>query len=235
MSRFLDHNLLVSVFRLCVWLILLSVIFVPLERLFALHPQKIFRKAILTDVAYFFLGGLIPGFLLGAPLALVAWLVHQAIPGTFTSALAASPAWLRIVAALVVVDIGAYWGHRWTHEIPFLWRFHAIHHGAEQLDFLVSTRILVGAVWGFFVHANVHWRFGPLERLIATPAFHHWHHTNEAALLPWVDGLFGTLYLPKDKRPAHYGIDESLPGSFLGQLVRPFLISAEETRVKTEA
>jgi sterol desaturase/sphingolipid hydroxylase (fatty acid hydroxylase superfamily) len=266
-SRSLD--LLIPVLRVCVWLVLLTVIFVPLERFFALHPQKIFRKAILTDVAYYFLGSLIPGFLLGAPLALVAWLVHRAIPGAFTSAVTAWPAWFRIVAALVVGEIGAYWGHRWSHEINFLWGFHAIHHSAEHIDFLVSTRahpvdlvftrlcalvplyvlglaaplrgsaglvpvlvLLVGTVWGFFVHANVRWRFGPLEWLIATPAFHHWHHTNDgpaylnknyAPLLPWVDHLFGTLYLPKDKRPTQFGIDEPLPTSFLGQLVQPLI------------
>jgi sterol desaturase/sphingolipid hydroxylase (fatty acid hydroxylase superfamily) len=273
-SRSLDQNLLLSVFRVCVWLVLLTVIFVPFERLFALHPKKVFRKAILTDVAYYFLNSLIPGFLLGAPVALLAWLVHHAIPGAFTSAVATSPLWIRIVAGFVVGDIGAYWGHRWSHEIPFLWRFHAIHHSAEHVDFLVSTRahpvdmvftrlcglvplyvlglaaprgipnlvavlvLLLGMVWGFFIHANVRWRFGPLEWLIATPAFHHWHHTNDgpdyvnknyAALLPWVDRLFGTLYLPKDKQPVRYGIDELLPTHFLGQLVRPFLFSPGRT------
>jgi hypothetical protein len=40
----LDQHLLVSAFRLCVCLVLLAVIFVPLEHLFALHPEKIFRK-----------------------------------------------------------------------------------------------------------------------------------------------------------------------------------------------
>jgi sterol desaturase/sphingolipid hydroxylase (fatty acid hydroxylase superfamily) len=255
--------------------VVLSVIFVPLERLFALHPQKIFRKAILTDVAYYFLSSLLPGLLLGAPLALVAWLVQHAIPTAFTSAVAASPTWIRIVAALVIADIGAYWGHRWTHEIPLLWRFHAIHHSAEHVDFLVSTRahpvdmvftrlcgliplyvlgfaapvsggpslvpvvvLLLGTVWGFFIHANVRWRFGPLEWLIATPAFHHWHHSNEgqpymnrnyAALWPWIDRLFGTLYLPKDKQPAHYGIDDAIPTSFYDQLVEPYLISEGST------
>jgi sterol desaturase/sphingolipid hydroxylase (fatty acid hydroxylase superfamily) len=282
MSR-LDQNLLVAVVQLCGWLVLLAVVFVPLERLFALHPQKIFRKAILTDVGYYFLSSLVPGFLLAFPLALVAWLVHHAIPGSFTSAVTAWPTWLRIVAALVIGEIGAYWGHRWCHEIPFLWRFHAIHHSAEHVDFLVNTRahpvdlvftrlcaltplyvlglaaplpgspslipvvfLLLSTAWGFFIHANLRWRFGPLEWLISTPAFHHWHHTNEgpgrvnnnyASLLPLVDRFFGTLYLPKDKQPARYGIDESLPIKFLGQLVRPFLIlpGRTSTVVKTES
>ncbi len=39
---------------------------------------------------------------------------------------------------------------------------------------------LIGMVWGFFIHANLRWRFGPLEWLISTPAFHHWHHTEPA-------------------------------------------------------
>jgi hypothetical protein len=40
-----------------------------------------------------------------------------------------------------------------------------------------------------------------------------------------IDRFFGTLYLPKDEQPAHYGIDEPLPANFLGQLLEPFLIS----------
>lgn len=280
MSRSLDLNLLISVFRLCVWLILLTVIFAPLERLFALHPQKIFRKAIFTDIAYYFLSSLVPSFLLGAPLALVAWLVRHTIPSAFTSAVSACPAWFRMLAAVVIGDIGAYWGHRCCHEIPFLWRFHAIHHSAAHVDFLVNTRahpvdmvftrlsgliplyalglaaprpgsasliavvfLLLGTVWGFFIHANVRWRFGFLEWLIATPGFHHWHHSNDgpayvnknyAALLPWVDRLFGTLYLPKDKQPARYGIDDAFPTSFLGQLVEPLLIAPVRISSKPE-
>ena len=280
MPRSFDQYLLLSFLRFSLWLVLLAVIFVPLERLFALHPQKIFRKAILTDLAYYFLGSLVPGFLLGFPLALVAWFVRHAIPAAYTSAVAAWPAWLKIAAALVVGEIGFYWGHRWCHEIPFLWRFHSIHHSAEQVDFLVTTRVhpvdavftrlcglaplyvlglsapirgaslvailvlLQNMAWAFFIHANVRWRFGPLEWLIATPAFHHWHHTNDgpayvnknyAPLWPWVDRLFGTLYLPKDKQPAQYGIDEPLPASFLGQLVGPFLIPPRRTASQPSA
>jgi sterol desaturase/sphingolipid hydroxylase (fatty acid hydroxylase superfamily) len=36
--------------------------------------------------------------------------------------------------------VGYYWGHRLSHEIPLLWRFHAVHHSARQMDFLVNNR-----------------------------------------------------------------------------------------------
>ena len=51
--------LVVDIVRLSIWLLLLMVIFVPLERLFTITPQRIFRKAWLTDLGYFFLNGLL--------------------------------------------------------------------------------------------------------------------------------------------------------------------------------
>ena len=50
-------------------------------------------------------------------------------------------------------------------------------------------------------------------RLIATPAFHHWHHSAEreavdknfAVHTPILDILFGTYYLP-DRWPTEYGL-----------------------------
>ena len=263
-----------QILRLCIWLVLLAAIFTPLERLFALHPKKIFRKAILTDLGYYFLSSLVPSVLMSVPLAFVAWGVHRFIPTAITSAPATWPLGLRLAAAIVVGEIGFYWGHRWSHEIPFLWRFHSIHHSAEELDFLVNTRahpvdmiferlcelvplyvlglaspmsrsgslipilvILVGTVWGFFIHANLRWRLGPLEWVVATPAFHHWHHTNDgpayinknyAPMLPWIDRLFGTLYLPKDRHPEKYGIDQPIPPMLFDQLVEPFLVWRKE-------
>ncbi len=64
--------------------------------------------------------------------------------------------------------------------------------------------VLVATLWGFFIHSNLRWRLGPVEWLIATPGFHHWHHTlrgprdrNYASMLPWMDWIFGTYYLPE--------------------------------------
>ena len=42
---------------------------------------------------------------------------------------------------MVVGAIGYYWGHRLSHEVPFLWRFHAVHHSAEYMDWMAGSRL----------------------------------------------------------------------------------------------
>ena len=223
------QSLPLDALRLTAWLVLLAVVFVPLERLFALHDAKIWRRGIAIDVGYYFLSSLLPAAILSLPLAYIAIYAHQLMPAPFQLWVTALPLWAKILAGLVVGEVGFYWGHRWSHEIPFLWQFHEIHHVPEHMDFLVNTRahpvdmvftrlcgmvplyilglggsgssagdsavpaivVIVGTVWGFFIHANLSWRFGPLEWLLASPAFHHWHHVqsgpinrNYSAMLP---------------------------------------------------
>lgn len=261
------HTLLIDLFRLCVWLAILTIIFVPLERCFALHPEKILRPQIGADLGYYFLNGILPAMLMSVPLGFVAWGTYRFIPHGFHAAVAKAPFWARMAAGLVIGDIGYYWAHRCMHAVPLLWRFHAVHHSAPRIDFLVNSRghpvdlvfgrlcgviplyvlglagpvgasgslvpvliMLTGIVWGYFIHANLRWRCGPLEWLLSTPHFHHWHHTieapfshNYAAMVPAIDRLFGSLHAPKGQWPARYGIHEAMPDSMAEQLLRPFL------------
>ncbi|MDP1025669.1 sterol desaturase family protein [Sphingomonas sp. KR1UV-12] len=266
-------ELLVNVGRLTIWLVILTLVFAPMEKLFALR-QREGRRRILADLGYFYLNGLTPALLLAAPLALVSTLVTAVTPVAYTQMIAALPLWFAIPIGLVVADIGSYFAHRWCHRSPYLWQFHAIHHTPEHMDWLVNTRAhpvdilvtrlgglvplyllglggagakggmipvivtLVGTFWSFLVHANVRWRFGPLEHLIATPAFHHWHHTNDehrdrnfAATLPVIDRIFGTLHLP-DHYPPVYGIDYPVAPALHDELIRPFI--PERTRAQAD-
>lgn len=265
-------SLLFDIIRLSIWFGILVIIFVPLERLSPQNKQTVLRQEFLTDFLYYFLNSLLPKALLILPLSIVAWAVHRIEPSGLYTGVASLSVGLRFLLAIIVGEFGGYWGHRWMHEIPFLWRFHAIHHSAQEMDWLVNTRAhpldmlftrlcglvplyllglaqptgqtadvvpllyaVLGTIWSFFVHANLCWRFGWLEKVVATPAFHHWHHTNDgaeyfdknyAAIFPWVDKIFGTFYLPTNRWPKKYGIDDPIAHGLTGQLLQPFAYSA---------
>ena len=126
--------------RTCIWLAILIAVFAPLERFFAIRPAKLFHKGWATNLGWYFVNSLVPIVLLGPPVALIATVIHSVLPASLTGAGAGLPLSARMIAAMVVGEIGFYWGHRWSHEIPLIWRFHAVHHSAEHVNFLVNTR-----------------------------------------------------------------------------------------------
>lgn len=248
-------------------LLLLALLMLPLERLFARRPEQpsvLKRAGLGRDVVYYFLTSLLPMRLLALPLAGVVWLLPQGLIDW-----SGWPFWARLAVSLSVAEIGFYWGHRAMHAQPWLWRLHRVHHSAEQMDWLINTRAhpldlvltrasgllplyalglaqaatsgqidtmalwvtLIGSVWGYVIHANLRWRLGPLEQIISSPAFHHEHHRrlgvdgrthNYAALIPWVDRLFGTFKL-EPTGPAEFGLDEPIAAGIAAQLIDPFL------------
>ena len=272
------NRFVLDVVRLVIWLVLLVAIFVPLEQLCAVRPAKIWRKQIGVDLAWYFINSLLPAAIISVPLALLARALRGFDPGGFYTAMAGLPFWLRIFLMLLVNDIGAYWGHRTMHTYRWLWRFHAIHHSAEHVDWLVNTRAhpfdmvftrlsglapvyllglaqtmgrqidpavaiitIFGTLWTFFIHANIRVRLGPVEWLISSPAFHHWHHTNDdhrdmnfAFVFPFIDKLFGTAWLPK-QWPTVYGIDAPIPSTLTGQLLDPLEPASFPTKAKAAA
>ncbi|MEW5685192.1 MAG: sterol desaturase family protein [Pseudomonadota bacterium] len=263
LAQFLQ-GLPLEVLRLCVWLALLTALFAPLERLAALRPRKLWRREALADLGYYFFNSLVTAAIISLPIAVLAQAARAVEPAAWRELVQGLPLAPRMAAALMIGELGFYWGHRLTHAVPWLWRFHATHHEAEHLDFLVNTRahpvdmvftrlcglgplavlgltgsaaeagwtgamvMAVGTLWGFFIHANIRWRFGPLEWLIATPGFHHWHHSrdehldrNFASMLPVLDAVFGTLHLPKQQWPSAYGLASRKPEAAVSALVEP--------------
>jgi sterol desaturase/sphingolipid hydroxylase (fatty acid hydroxylase superfamily) len=53
---------------------------------------------------------------------------------------------MQFVCAFLLVDIWTYWWHRVNHIIPFLWRFHRMHHSDPEMDVTTATRFHVGEI-----------------------------------------------------------------------------------------
>jgi hypothetical protein len=88
--------------KLGLWLAVFAAIFVPIERIFALHSQKIFRKGIAVDLGYYFLTGLLPGLVLAPPISLAVLGIHHLISGGVLATIAAWPIWLKACATMMV-------------------------------------------------------------------------------------------------------------------------------------
>ena len=99
-----------------------------------------------------------------------------------------------------------------------------------QLE-VVGAFAVIQIVLGLFAHANVRWRLRPLHRVVMTPEYHHWHHSNTpesihsnySVFLPLWDIVWGTYYMPADRRPEVYGNSETTtPAHLPGQMLWPF-------------
>jgi sterol desaturase/sphingolipid hydroxylase (fatty acid hydroxylase superfamily) len=237
-----------------------ALIFIPLERFFPLHRERGWlRGDTLTDVLHFFLTGFVIRVGTVATVLMLSNAAVSVVPAGLGEAIRAQPDWLEFAELLVLADLGFYLGHRLVHAVPWLWRFHAVHHSSEQLDWIATYRVhpvdqilnstiiaLPALILGFspgpllvyafayrwhamLLHSNVRLDLGPLNRWIATPQYHHWHHADETQaydrnfggqLVIW-DRLFGTCF-EATRLPHRYGVGGEVPGGYPAQLLTPF-------------
>ena len=141
MSAFLN-NLAASTWAAGVSLVALAFVLWPLERLFpARRGQPLFRPRWLTDLAFFAGQYLLwVGLAAVAIRALDARVIDPLIPRGLRAGFATWPLPLQAVVVVMLGDICVYWFHRACHALPLLWRFHAVHHSAEHLDWLAAHR-----------------------------------------------------------------------------------------------
>jgi sterol desaturase/sphingolipid hydroxylase (fatty acid hydroxylase superfamily) len=52
--------------------------------------------------------------------------------------------WMALLSGLILFDLWMYLWHRANHEIPFLWRFHRMHHSDPAMDVTTGIRFHPG-------------------------------------------------------------------------------------------
>src|SRR5207237_6422365 len=79
-------------------------------------------------------------FLSGVLVLLTGVTGYAIVPQHRQTLVGSQPIWLQAIEFLLLGDLITYWVHRGMHVHPFLWRIHAIHHSAEQIDWIVAAR-----------------------------------------------------------------------------------------------
>ncbi len=119
-----------------------AVVFIPLERLFAIHAgRQLLRPLWRLDVAHLLASGLLIRLGLTGIFLFALQASDALAPLAWRSALASQPLWLQVAEVLLIADLGFYLAHRTFHAVPALWRIHSIHHSIEQLDWLAAHRV----------------------------------------------------------------------------------------------
>ena len=100
------------------------------------------------------------------------------------------PRWLEIPLAIVLLDYTLYVWHVLTHRVPFLWRFHIVHHIDLDLDASTALRFHFAEMI-----VSVPWRAAQIVVIGVSPlAFAAW----QAFLFPSILFHHSNVRLPKD-------------------------------------
>ncbi len=122
-------------------LMIMTLVFVPLERLWPRHPQQsTFRPEWTTD-AFYFLATHLPAQLTTFAILLPATFATKwfAIP-VLMETVGGLPFIIQFPLAIFAADLFQYTIHRAFHKFSFLWPFHAVHHSIKTMDWIAGSR-----------------------------------------------------------------------------------------------
>jgi sterol desaturase/sphingolipid hydroxylase (fatty acid hydroxylase superfamily) len=175
------------------------------------------KRGLVTDLSYWIFSPIFTRYIrIWLTVSATVWFIHisdgDKIADFFANGhgpVSRLPLWVQGALYLVGTDFVLYWIHRGFHQ-GFLWKYHAVHHASEDLDWISAARfhpvnlalgtglvdvvsllcgisprifIVIGpflTVSSCLVHANLSWTFGPLRHVFASPVFHRWHHATDA-------------------------------------------------------
>ncbi len=118
-----------------------SLIFIFIEKLYPHNKsQPVFRPEWQTDFHHFLVNHLIVGFILLIVNKLVNGGLGWAVNDSLQAWIRGLPFIVELLLIILVADLMQYWTHRAYHEVPMLWRLHAVHHSAKSMDWLAGSR-----------------------------------------------------------------------------------------------
>jgi sterol desaturase/sphingolipid hydroxylase (fatty acid hydroxylase superfamily) len=122
-----------------------------------------------------------------------------------------APAWFKVFLTIVFMDFVLYVWHLLNHEVPFLWRFHRVHHSDLNMDVSTATRFHIGelAISAVIKIGMIYFLGASLtavvifESLIVLCAqFHH----SSLRVPKWFETVYWTLFVPPSMHRIHHSV-----------------------------
>jgi sterol desaturase/sphingolipid hydroxylase (fatty acid hydroxylase superfamily) len=246
------------------------------ERLWPAVPRGPLARAHLVDAGYLGLYALVGPFITLLNTGFAVIVSHHA-HFLMLRRLPLVPQVVAVALILVGIDAMNWAAHAANHRSATLWRFHALHHSQEDMSVFTTFRthplshvsylvallpalvleasgtvpavgLIVYACLVTLPHANLRWTFGPLGRVLVSPAYHRLHHASSPVegrravnfgfvLVCW-DRLAGCAVYPFGRQPVATGVagrpvpveQAAAPASLIhviiAQLSQPFRVRA---------
>jgi sterol desaturase/sphingolipid hydroxylase (fatty acid hydroxylase superfamily) len=230
-----------------------------MKRREALGAARRAAHEVRINLTFYFLDAVFVVPVLGVlSVAIAAFMINSGLVLVPAGLWVSAGTFVTVIAAVFLGDFIAYWRHRLEHT-KWLWPTHAIHHSDEEMTWLTLNRFhpinrltttlidsaflvamglpawaviannLVRNYYGYFIHADLPWTYGPLGKVFVSPAMHQWHHakdvkyagTNFATVFSIFDRVFGTFALPGPCN-VPLGIEQDIGRNVSGQLAHPF-------------
>ena len=180
-----------------------ALIFWPLEELLEENGAQTPK---LKDLAYLWFYQSFGLWLAAGIVFELAYLCRLELPETWRESVHALPLWLQVGLALLLAELWVYSFHRLSHKVPFLWRFHQVHHTLVDMTWSASSRqhpvdfllIIVGAnlpamilgidlrlialfvvierLYTVLLHSSLKLNWGWFNKVVASPKLHALHH-----------------------------------------------------------
>jgi sterol desaturase/sphingolipid hydroxylase (fatty acid hydroxylase superfamily) len=121
------------------------------------------------------------------------------------------PEWIKLVVALLALDLAIWAQHLASHKVPLFWRLHQVHHADRDIDVTTAVRfhpveIALSMLWKIVVVVPL--GASPLSVFlfeVILNACAMFNHAN-IALPRWLDGVLRLIVVTPDMHRVHHSV-----------------------------
>jgi sterol desaturase/sphingolipid hydroxylase (fatty acid hydroxylase superfamily) len=149
--------------------------------------------------------------MLAVPIAAVAAALFAQEHGLGLLNQVALPYGLKLVIALLVLDLAIWFQHLVSHKVPLFWRLHQVHHADRDIDVTTAVRfhpveIALSMLWKIVVVIPLGASpFAVFLFEVILNASAMFNHAN-IALPPWLDRLLRLFIVTPDMHRVHHSV-----------------------------